>query len=206
GGVPGEQRDENLGVRAAPAGDRIPGGSRPVAGDRLGRGLHGVVFLGDVVEGLMVAGAAGGLVDGRVDGAQTAPGVLAGQGAQRGPDGCRGAGAAAVADHGPAVVAQDDGHAGVAGGVGGDVGHAPGGPDAGEAVLVAGAGEQAAEPAAGCLEGRSGGAVRQAPGGLALPGAGGVAGGQAGAAAAQPKGSGGQQVDLLDRGERAAAG
>src|SRR5262249_13750634 len=96
GGVPGEQRDENLGVRAAPAGDRIPGGSRPVAGDRLGRELHGVVSLGDVVEGLTVAGAAGDLVDGRVDDAQTAPGVLVGQGDQRGPDRCAGAGAAAV--------------------------------------------------------------------------------------------------------------
>ena len=79
-------------------------------------------------------------------------------------------------------------------------------PDAGDAVLVAGPGEQAAEPAAGCLEGRSRVAVWQAPGGLALPGAGGVAGGQAGAAGAEHERIGGQQVDLLDRGERAAAG
>ena len=77
---------------------------------------------------------------------------------------------------------------------------------AGTPFLVAGPGEQAAEPAAGCLEGRSRVAVRQAPGGLALPGAGGVAGGQAGAAGGEHERIGGQQVDLLDRGERAAAG
>jgi hypothetical protein len=35
--VPGEQRDENLGVGAAPAGDRVPAGRGPVAGDRLGQ-------------------------------------------------------------------------------------------------------------------------------------------------------------------------
>src|SRR6266496_3287813 len=81
---------------------------------------------------------------------------------------------AAVADHGRAVAAEHDGHAGVVVGVGRHVGHPPGGPDAGDAVLVAGPGEQAAEPAAGCLEGRSRVAGRQAPGGLALPGAGGV--------------------------------
>ena len=56
GGVPGEQRDENLGVGAAPAGDRIPAGCRLVAGDRGGRELDGVVSLGDVVEGPVVPG------------------------------------------------------------------------------------------------------------------------------------------------------
>src|SRR5258707_8339910 len=184
GGVPGEQRDENLGVGAAPAGDGIPAGYRPVAGDRFGRELHGVASLGDVVEGLLVVGAAGDLVDGRVNEAQMAPGVLVGQGDERGPDRGAGAGAAAVADHGPTVVTQDEGHAGVASSVGGHVGHSPGGPDARGAVLVARPGEQAAEPAAGCLEGRSRVAIRQVPGGLSLPRAGGVAGGQAGAAGA----------------------
>src|SRR5262245_48482153 len=74
--VPGEQRDESLSVGGAPAGDRIPAGSRRVADDRLGRELHGVASLGDVVEGLVVAGAAGDLVDGRIDEAQAAPCVL----------------------------------------------------------------------------------------------------------------------------------
>src|SRR5690348_4110154 len=73
GGVPGDQRDERLGVGAAPAGDGIPAGRRPVAGDRRGRELHGVVSLGDVVEGLAVAGAAGDLVDGRVNEARWLP-------------------------------------------------------------------------------------------------------------------------------------
>jgi hypothetical protein len=92
-----QQRDEHLRVGAAPAGDRIPAGCRLVAGDRLGRELRGVVSLGDVVEGLVVAGAAGDLVDGRVDETQVPPGVLVGQGDQRGPDRGAGAGAATVA-------------------------------------------------------------------------------------------------------------
>lgn len=40
-------------------------------------------------------------------------------------------------------------HAGVAGGVGGHVGHSPAGADARHAILVAGPGEQAAEAADG---------------------------------------------------------
>src|SRR3984957_1870921 len=71
-----EQRDEDLGVGAAPAGDRVPAGCGPVTGDRLGRELHGVISGGDVVEGLVVARAVGDPVDGRVDETQMAPGVL----------------------------------------------------------------------------------------------------------------------------------
>jgi uncharacterized protein len=74
----GEQRDEHLGVGAAPAGDRIPAWACPVAGDRRGRELGRVAVTGgDVVEGLVVLRAAGDLVDGRVDEAEVAVGVSA---------------------------------------------------------------------------------------------------------------------------------
>jgi hypothetical protein len=76
-GVASEQGHEHLGVRAAPAGYRVPARACPVAGDRpavkLGRvGVTG----GDVVEGLVVVRTAGDLVDRRVDKAEVASRVL----------------------------------------------------------------------------------------------------------------------------------
>src|SRR5215467_13900675 len=75
-GVPGEQRDQNLGVGAAPSGDGIPAWCRPVAVDHVGREADGVVSERDIVEGLVVMRASRDLVDGRIDESQMAPGVL----------------------------------------------------------------------------------------------------------------------------------
>src|SRR5579863_3582065 len=77
-GGAGQQGDEVLGVGAAPAGDRVPAGSRVVAGDDAALPLHGVVAGGHVVEGLVVSRAAGDGVDGGVDEAQVLSGLLVG--------------------------------------------------------------------------------------------------------------------------------
>ena len=99
-----------------------------------------------------------------------------------------------------AALADDQRHAGVASGVGGHVRYAPGGADAGHAVLVAGPREHAAESAARGLEGRSRVSEREAPRGLADIGARLVAGGQGRAAGGEHERVGGGQVGLLDRG------
>jgi hypothetical protein len=206
-GIAGEQGDEDLGVGAAPAGDRIPAGCGLVAGDRPGREPHGVVARGDVVEGLVVVGTAGDLVDRRVDEAQVAPRVLVGQRDERGPDRGAGAGPAVALDGVPGAGAEDNRHACAVAGIGGHVGNPSGGASARDAGLVGGPGEQLAEPATGGLEGPalvSGVSGRQAPGRLADPGAGGMAGGQAGAPGGQDERIGGQQADPLP-GETGAA-
>src|SRR6202007_186977 len=85
-------------VRAAPAGDGIPARPRLVAGDRAVGKLRRVVRAGgDVVEGLVVVRATCDLVDGRVDEAEVALGVLVGEGNDPGPDGRAGARAAVPA-------------------------------------------------------------------------------------------------------------
>src|SRR6202042_1312791 len=118
---------------------------------------------------------------------------------QAGPERCAGARAAAVAD-GVLVgaVADDERHAGVRRGVGGHVRHSPVGGDAGQVVLVAGPCEALAEPAAGGLELRSGGAEGEAPGGLVDIGARRVGGVEAGAAGGENERVGGRQVRFLD--------
>src|SRR6202043_3662738 len=78
---------------------------------------------------------------------------------------------------------------GVGVGVGGYVGDAAGGADAGDAVLVGGPGEQAAVTAAGGF----GGGV---PGHLALVGAGRAGGAQCGAADSEYQRVGGGHADL----------
>ena len=61
--VAGQQGHEHLGVRAAPAGDRIPTRPGLVAGDGLRGEHHGVAARGDVAERLVVERAAAGPVD-----------------------------------------------------------------------------------------------------------------------------------------------
>src|SRR5712691_2675355 len=126
GGVPGEQRDENLGVGAAPAGDRVPAWACPVAGDRRGGELGRVAVTGgDVVEGLMVLRAAGDLVDGRVNEAEVALGVLVGEGDDPCPQGRARARAGVPADRVTAAgTTRDDRYPGGGVAVGGDVGDA----------------------------------------------------------------------------------
>jgi hypothetical protein len=121
--VGSKQGHEYLPIRAAPAGDGIPARPGLVAGDRRGRELHGVVSRGDVVEGLVVVGIAGDLVDGRVDETQVAARVLVSQRDQRCPD--RGAGArpAVALDRVPGSVAEGDRHARAVAGIGGHIGN-----------------------------------------------------------------------------------
>src|SRR4029077_20894300 len=105
-----EQGYEPLGVRASPAGYGVPAWSCSVAGDCSVGELRGVgVTGGDVVEGLVVVRAAGDLVDGGVDEAEVASGVLVGEGDDPGPDGRAGARAAVLADRVAAAgSARDD--------------------------------------------------------------------------------------------------
>jgi len=65
-----QQGDEVQGVWAAPAGDWVPAGSGGVAGEDTGGPEHRVVAGDYVVEGPVVGGAAGDVVDGGVDEAQ----------------------------------------------------------------------------------------------------------------------------------------
>jgi hypothetical protein len=102
------------------------------------------------VKGLVVAGAAADPVEGGVDEAEVPAGVLIGQGDDRCPQRSGGAGPGGPGqDVVLAAVGGGQGHAGAGISVGGHVGRAPGGPDAGDAVLVGGPGEQPAEAAAG---------------------------------------------------------
>src|SRR5580704_4894921 len=147
-GVAGEQGDEDLGVGATPASDRIPAGCGVVADDRGGRNMHRVVSGGDVVESLVVAGTAGDLVDGRVDEAQVPPGVLVGQSDQRCPDRGAGASPAVALDRVSGSVAEDDRYAGAVASIGGHVGNASGSRSTRDAGLISRPSEQLAEPAA----------------------------------------------------------
>src|ERR1039458_8178446 len=92
----GQQGDECLRVGASPARYRVPSGtgvvtSRDGADDQVGTGS-------DVVEGLVVAGAAGDAVDGWVNEAEAVMGVLVGQRDESRPQRRGGAGAGGRAD------------------------------------------------------------------------------------------------------------
>jgi hypothetical protein len=94
-----EQGHEHQGVRAAPAGDGVPARGCAVADDRPVGELGPVgVPGGDVVEGLVVVPIAGDPVDGRVDEAEVALGVLVGEGDDPGPQGSARARAGVPAD------------------------------------------------------------------------------------------------------------
>ena len=111
--------------------------------------VHGVGACGHVVERLVVVGAAADPVEGGIDEAEMPAGVLVGQGDDSGPQRSGGAGPAGPdEDVVLAAAADGEGHAGTRVSVGSHVGHAPGGPDAGDAILVGGPGEQPAEAAA----------------------------------------------------------
>ena len=62
-----EQRDQDLGVGAAPAGDRIPAGPCLVTNEDAGGPQHRVVPGHRVVEGLVIGAALGDPVDSRID-------------------------------------------------------------------------------------------------------------------------------------------
>src|SRR5712691_1023881 len=207
GGVPGEQRDENLGVGAAPAGDRVPARACSVAGDRRGGKLGRVAVTGgDVVEGLVVLRAAGDPVDGRVDEAKVALGVLVGEGDDPGPQGRARARAGVPAECvAPARNARDDRYPGDGVAVRGDVGDAAHGADSLDAVLIGGAAEEMAEPSARCLEGTAGAAIGKPPGGLAGPGTGRVARVEGRAPGAEDERVGGDEDDFFSGGEAAHA-
>ena len=81
----------------------------------------------------------------------------------------------------PAGIGRDDRKSGVGIGVGGDVGDAAHGADAGHTVLVGGPAEEMAEPSARRLEDDPGSAVGESPGRLGDPRAGRVAGVEGGA-------------------------
>jgi hypothetical protein len=88
-----EERDEDLGVGASPAGDRVPAG-RCLVADHDAGGQHDGVVAGDhVVDGAVVGGAAGDAVDGGVDQARVLAGVLVGEGDEGRPERGGGAGA-----------------------------------------------------------------------------------------------------------------
>src|SRR5262249_18062937 len=153
---------------AAPARDCVPTAGSVVAADRLGREAHGVVPGGDVVEGLVVAGAAADAVEGSVDEAEVTVGVLVGERDQTRPQWRARAGAAAAMDGVRAAAgAGDHRQRGVGGSGGGHVGDAPAAPEARYVVLVAGPREEAAEAATRRLEVAAGATERQAPRDLA---------------------------------------
>src|ERR1019366_3950541 len=109
-------------------------------------------------------------VEGGIDEAEVPAGVLVGQGDDSGP---QRSGDAGPADPGKAVVlaavSEGERHGGTTISGGSHVGHAPGGPDADDAILVGGPGEQPAEAAAGGLRDRG---RRAIPRGLADVGTG----------------------------------
>src|SRR6202042_3635231 len=72
--------NEDLGVGAAPAGDRVPARSRLVPEDDPGGPHHRVVTGHHVVEGAVIVPAAGDPVDRGVDEAQVPARILVGQG------------------------------------------------------------------------------------------------------------------------------
>src|SRR5690348_3195707 len=124
----------------------------------------------------LVGGSAAYLVQGGIDEAEVSAGVLVGQGDDSGPQRSGDADPAAPEEVVLAAAAEGDGHARTVVSVGSHVGHAPGGADASDAILVGGPGEQPAEPAPAGSRGRG------VPRGLAHVGAGCPAGLQAGAA------------------------
>src|ERR1019366_6669459 len=87
----GQQGDEHLRAGGSPARYRVPSGTGVVASRD---GADGQVAAGsDVVEGLVVAGAAGDAVDGGVNEAEAVMGVLVGQRHESRPQRRGGAGA-----------------------------------------------------------------------------------------------------------------
>src|SRR5262249_20765460 len=145
----------------------------PVAGDCRVRKLGRVAAArGDVVEGTVILRAAGDLVDGRVDEAEMALGVLVGEGDDPCPQG-RARARAGVPAHrvARAGAARDDRYPGDGVTVGGHVGDAAHCADALDTVLVGGPAEETAEPSARRLEGTAGAAIGKPPGGFAGPGA-----------------------------------
>ncbi len=207
--APGARSGQPVAPTARPrrgASTAALGEPRPVTGSQPGPAWyagvggavddHGVVPRGDVVERLAVPRAAGDPVEDRVDEAQVVAGQLVRIGHQPAPERGGGAGAACRTQVvAPAAGLNRQRHAGP--GVAGHVRHAPCGLGTGDAVLVGGAGEDAAEPAARgevpapphCL----------VPGRLPDVGAGLRVGGEGGAADAQHERIGGGQADLLDR-------